>query len=303
MIAMSNRNEHRRRQSGLALLIVLWTVLMLTIIAGLVQQTSRTDLNIARNMIDRTRAELLADGAVEVAVLGLLDARRGRSAWKADGTVYAWREGDAEIRVRVTPESGRIDINAAPPELLTRLMQAAGADEALARQIAAAAVDFRDGDHERSPDGVEDPDYQALGKPLGAKDAPFTLAEELMRVPGMTADLYERIAPGITVYTNQRRPDPAAAPAIVRAALGLDGVGSGTRRSGGSTQTVSSKRPSAVRQGSGGTTGLRSLLRVETEARLDSGGLFVRHAVIYLVASGPQRHRKLMWDKGNSNLH
>ena len=148
--------------------------------------------------------------------------------------------------MRVTSESGRIDINAASPELLARLMQAAGADEALARQIAAATVDFRDSDQEPSPDGAEDTDYQALG----AKDAPFALPEELMRVPGMTADLYERVAPGITVFTNQRRPAPApaAAPTIVRAALGLDGADNETRLSGGSTQTVSSNRPSAVRQ-------------------------------------------------------
>ena len=112
----------------------------------------------------------------------------------------------------------------------------------------------------------------------------------------MTADLYERIAPGLTVYTNQRRPDPAAAPAIVRAALGLNGaVGDENRRSGGSTLTVSSSRPSAVAQGTGASTGLRSLLRLEVKVSLAGGGFFARHAVIYLVTSGSQRYRKLMW--------
>lgn len=156
-------------------------------------------------------------------------------------------------------------------------------------------MDFRDGDHEPSPDGAEDADYQALGKPLGAKDAPFALAEELMRVPGITADLYERIAPGITVYTNQGRPDPAAAPAIVRSALGLDGaVDNGTRLSDGTLQTVSSSRPSAVHHGTSAISGLRGLLRVEAEVSIDRGGFFARQTVFYLTGSGIQRYRKLM---------
>src|SRR5882672_7761736 len=49
--------------------------------------------------------------------------------------------------------------------------------------------------------GAEDADYAAAGLAYGAKDAPFAMTEELLQVPGMTRELFDRVAPDITVYS------------------------------------------------------------------------------------------------------
>ena len=46
-----------------------------------------------------------------------------------------------------------------------------------------------------------DADYAVAGFGYGAKDAPFAMTEELLHVPGMTHELFDRVAPDIIVYS------------------------------------------------------------------------------------------------------
>jgi general secretion pathway protein K len=88
--AGAGRKARRRGQRGFALLLVLWTVLILALLAAGTLDTSRTDLNLARNLVEATRAELLAEGAANVALYGLLNTGGDDQAWRSDGSVYAW---------------------------------------------------------------------------------------------------------------------------------------------------------------------------------------------------------------------
>ena len=129
------------RQRGLALVVVLWAAVLLALIAAGVARLSRADLNLARNLVEATKAELAADSALWTAVHAIVNG--GPEAWLTDGTVYAWRFGEAEVRVRVTDELGRIDINAASPELLAALFVAAGPEPEEATALADPAVAVR----------------------------------------------------------------------------------------------------------------------------------------------------------------
>ncbi len=71
------RNPHISRQRGIALIAVLWTVLLLSLIATNFLTQTRTDARITRNLIDNAGAEALADAGVYRAIVALLAPTTG----------------------------------------------------------------------------------------------------------------------------------------------------------------------------------------------------------------------------------
>ncbi len=51
-------------QRGLALVVVLWVLVLLSLIAASFTLTTRTEVNVTRNLIDNAKAEALADAGV-----------------------------------------------------------------------------------------------------------------------------------------------------------------------------------------------------------------------------------------------
>ncbi len=62
-------------QRGLALVTVLWVLMLLSLIAASFMRTTRTEINMTRNLIENAKAEALADAGVYRAVLGLFEPR------------------------------------------------------------------------------------------------------------------------------------------------------------------------------------------------------------------------------------
>ena len=153
-------------------------------------------------------------------------ARRARpagvdpdQAWRAGGGPYRLTYGEGEVLVSIADEDGKIDLNAAPPELLAGLLGQLGLDAEEAEAMADRIVDFRDPDHEPRPQGAEDPQYVAAGRPTGAQDRPFATESELLGVLGMTPELYRRMRPYITVFSGAEAVDPMHASRVVLAAI------------------------------------------------------------------------------------
>ena len=69
------------RQRGLALIVVLWAAILLALLAGGVARLSRSDLNLARNLVESTKAELAADSALWTAVHMIVNG--GPDAWRS----------------------------------------------------------------------------------------------------------------------------------------------------------------------------------------------------------------------------
>ncbi len=204
----------RFSQRGLALVTVLWVLVLLSLMAASFARTTRTEVNLARNLIDNAQAEALAEAGVYLAILALLDpdpARRPR----ADGTPWKVTFAGAEIAVSVQDEGGKIDLNQAPDELLRGLLLAAewndadgeavGLDDREADALVDAIRDFADADDLTRLNGAEDRAYADAGIPWGAKDAPFAAVEELQQVMGMTGALYRQVAPFLTVYSKRAK--------------------------------------------------------------------------------------------------
>ncbi len=141
-----------RGRRGLALVTVLWVLMLLSLVAVSFTRTTRTEINLTRNLIENAQAEALADAGVYRAVLGLLapqtedlsddgsgslvrldtesppagDRGAGTAAdfteaLRVDGTIYVWPYGDGEVRISIQDEGGKIDLNTATEELLRGL--------------------------------------------------------------------------------------------------------------------------------------------------------------------------------------
>ncbi|SMS10798.1 general secretion pathway protein GspK [Pseudomonas viridiflava] len=189
--------DFHKRQQGVALLVVLWVLAVLSLLlgglAGWVQLESRQALWLRQN----THALLAAEGGLNMAVQGLLDPAQ-RKRWVADGRPVALRMDDTQLLVSIRSERGKLDLNSAPAADIARLLQACGANRNLASSIAQTVEAQRD-------DG----------------QAPLRVVEEIRQLPGMTQALYTRLLPEVTLWSGLDRPDPAFASALLRRALSL----------------------------------------------------------------------------------
>ena len=116
----------RRAQTGIALVLVLWLIVLLTVIASGFVYSMHTEALAARNAVSLAQARAIADGAVMRVAFDLMRPRTINETWQANGAVHVWSEADARIAANAIDESGKIDLNAAPDPLLRNLFQVAG---------------------------------------------------------------------------------------------------------------------------------------------------------------------------------
>lgn len=206
------------RQAGVALIMVLWILLLVSITSGAFALMSRMDQLEAHSVMWSTRARLAAEAGVNLAVLGLRDPVQD-SRWLADGRPYQLYYEDVLIELRITDERGKVNINEADEETLGRLFQGNGMDEDAALLLAAAFADWRDPDELERPNGAEIGTYESFGLGIGPGNRNFVLVEESLQVLGMPWELFKRIEDAITVYESASLPDPAYAPAEALVAL------------------------------------------------------------------------------------
>lgn len=209
-------------QRGFALLAVLWGVALLAVIAAGLTAATRSDARLASNIAERMQAEALAEAGIFAAILELHRAGDAPT-WPADGQLLRLSLDGGRAEVTGTDEAGKVDLNAAPEELVAGLLRAVGLPDQEAARLADAIADFRDEDGLRRLNGAEDAEYRAAGLSHGAFDRPFQTVEELRFVLGADDALVARVAPFVTVYTRESGIDPEVAPATALLALpGID---------------------------------------------------------------------------------
>ena len=193
----------RRSQRGVALVIVVWAAVLISVIAASFIVERRTEQLIVRNSAEIARAEAAANAAVMVAVLQLYRGDSAPDRWMKDGTPRDWTFDGIPVRVVIRDESAKIDINTANDALLRGLFMSAGLPEDEAAHLVDAVLDWRDADSLKRANGAEEEDYRAAGLAYKPANEPFQAIEELQLVLGMRPDLYRRIAPSITVFSRQ----------------------------------------------------------------------------------------------------
>ncbi len=199
-------------QRGVALVMVIWVLALLSLMAASFLAEARVELRRAVNIRDHAAAEALAEAGIQIAIARLLGEH---------GALYPqrWSEtlSGGSVTLTLADERGKIDLNEAEPALLAGLLKSKGVPSRGATALAAAIVDFRDADHTPAVDGAEDADYPPGSG--GAKDSRFEAIDELLQVKGMTTALYAKIVPLLTVHSLLPGIDPILAEAGVLEAV------------------------------------------------------------------------------------
>ncbi len=286
---------------GFALILVLWIAALLAVIAASLVSSGRTETRLAHNLVENAKAEALADGAVQRAVLGLL-APDPDQAWHARSRPYGLTYGEGKVRMTIADEDGKVDLNAAPPELLAGLLGQLGLDPKDADAMADRIVDFRDEDDEPRPQGAESSAYLAAGRPLGAQNRPFAAESELLGVLGMTPELYRQMRPYITVFSGAEAVDPLHASRLVLAAIpGMtDQLIEAFAKTGPEDDPLA-----AIDDDSAGEIepylipSREVMYTIRAEARTAGGGVFVREAVVELTGQADRPFLVHAWRRGS----
>jgi len=205
-------------QSGVALIMVLWVLLLITISSSAFTLMSRMDQLEAHTVLWSTRARLAAEAGLNLAVMGLRDPEDDQR-WVPDGRPYELNYDDAVIEIMVTDERGKVNLNSANEETLIRLFVSNGLEDAQAEELAAAVLDWTDEDELVRPSGAEESEYTSAGYQVGPANREFIMVEELLQVIGLPWELYKKMEPGLTVWSDDNMPNPAYAP--VEALLAL----------------------------------------------------------------------------------
>lgn len=200
------------KQSGVAMIVVLWMIMVMMTLAASPLYATRTE----SSMVDYARrsayARAIADAAAHYAVMQLYLPNKERDL-KLGGTPLLWEYEGAKVEIRMVGENGLIDINYASRPLLQLILeQAGGMDEQGVQNMLDVLEDFRDVDDLKRLNGAEDNDYENEGLPFGAKDAPFERIEELQQVMGMTPQLYASLTRYLTVQSGAAGINPMLAP-------------------------------------------------------------------------------------------
>ena len=298
---MTHPPDRDRNRRGVALVVVLWGLVLIAIIAGGVAVGTRTDATMAFNVAENAKARALAEAGIQRGILELL-LREG-SAWQPDGTVYPVSAPSGEIDVALQDELGKIDLNAAPDELMRALFVSVGLDDDAASALTDAVADYRDEDNLVRLNGAEARDYRAARLAHEPKNAPFEAIEELRLVLGMSEELHRRVAGLVTVHSRRPWINLATAPLEVLMALpGLDDAGRErileSRGVAEDEADVPDPPPAVLPTQFGRVVAAGGIITVRAEARTTAGGIFVREAIIRTVGQPDAPYEILGWKQG-----
>jgi general secretion pathway protein K len=228
---------HHFSEKGLALLMVLWVLTVLSVIVLSFAFMARTEVNSTISFRDGMEKKFLAEAGIERGIMELfyrsanknqISAIEGSEIVRVDGRQYDGELGDSTYSFSVVDESGKININAltdANGIILNNLIVNLGNPGETANTIVDSILDWKDADDLHRLHGAEDTYYQSLPVPYKAKNDTFDTLEELLLVRGVTPEILfgsgdrAGIVKFLTVYSKGGAINLNAAPKEVIAAL------------------------------------------------------------------------------------
>jgi general secretion pathway protein K len=210
--AIASRPEARRQQAGIALIIVMISIFVLTMLAGGFAYSMKVETRLARNGNNESRLEWLGRSAVEKARYVLAEQIKIAEE-PYDSLDQKWAGGPGgigtsnsplqNIELKLDTSDGhadfsiidlerKININIANEGLLQQALTVAGMDAGESTPTVNSILDWIDPDDKPRIQGAESDFYQNYwpDHPYEAKNGPFDDLSELLLVRGVTPELF-----------------------------------------------------------------------------------------------------------------
>ncbi|KQC11508.1 MAG: hypothetical protein APR62_09740 [Smithella sp. SDB] len=203
------QNKAPNRESGIALLIVLWVTALVIAIALSFSVMARTEIFSTITFKEQMINKYLAEAGMQRAIMEIFYRNtnkntqitfEGEEPYLVDGTFYYGEMSNGYYKISINDESGKININALTDVsglILNNLLVNLGTEKKTADTIVDSILDWRDADNLTRLSGAEDDYYMSLQNPYKAKNANFDNPEELLLIKGVTHEI---------LYGNEERP-------------------------------------------------------------------------------------------------
>jgi general secretion pathway protein K len=221
---------HNSNQSGIALMIVLWVLVLLIALATEFAFSMKMEVNTTRNYKEDAQSYYLAKAGLNLALAELLK----NSSFHSIHDEHGWVSGKAQIEGQedqvfdivnrtdielgngtitytIKDENGKIPINSTSKTILNKLLAYSGVKEKLNQDIIADSIlDWIDSNKNHRINGAENDYYRTQHPPYYAKNGKIETLSELLKVRGITEEIfygsqeedgkYKGIAQFLTVY-------------------------------------------------------------------------------------------------------
>jgi general secretion pathway protein K len=310
----------KQNTDGFILVAVLWIIAALATLATIFSIYVINTATAFTVHDERLQAEGCARAAIELAVYQLTANPQGTQATQAAQPAQApqaaqppqaapaaqgaptrgrfvFRIGNAQVTTEFNSETARIDLNAAPKELLAGLFTALGAGSDAAQGYADRIIAWRSPPLAGATDN-EASVYRAAGLIYAPRGNQFPHTAELGLVLGIPEVMVERALPFLTIYSGRPQINILdAAPQVIAALPGMEparlqAVLAAREAVPQDTQALVASLGAAQELAT--TQGNKSV-RVTARIAFDSGQRMTTEAVIFLTDNGTEPYRILTW--------
>jgi len=192
---------------GIALIMVLWVMAILSVVALEFSFAMRTEITITKNHKEDLQRYAMAEGGVQRAIteliykhdtrlqqmkktLSLEEIPPEQREWMADGRSYTLPFDQGSCEIRIMSEAGKININTVSEVLLRKVIGQLGLEGEGRDVVVDSILDWRDPDDFYRVNGAENDYYLSLKEPYYCKNGNLDSIEELLLIKGVTPDLY-----------------------------------------------------------------------------------------------------------------
>lgn len=203
---------------GMILVIVLWSVALMTVVVVALSSLVQTGLSSAGLDADRLRSRMALEAGVEIGMAMVLARRAGERAYFEGTPVVTDIGGNRLVEIAIRDTAGFVDVNRADVPLIAAAAAAAGATPQQAQSFADNILADRTS---RSKTAKQPGDLVATaveGKETPLPPAYVSMAQ-LYDVPGVDSALIDRLLPLVTLYSSDGKVNPMAAPDAVLQAV------------------------------------------------------------------------------------
>jgi general secretion pathway protein K len=194
-------------QSGIALMVVLWVLVLLMALATEFAFSMKGEVNTTRNFKEDIQTYHLAKAGVHLAMAEILSPSSFHALHKDFGFIIgpsikdlssldqityrsSMRQeikfGDGKITYTIKDENSKIPINKTSLNTLVKVLTAVGVESKEEKDIIANSIlDWIDTDKIHRLNGAENDFYQNLTPPYFAKNAPIETLDELSKIRGI----------------------------------------------------------------------------------------------------------------------